>query len=123
MFQGLTKLVAAQSGALLLVGQGAHEQTIDAEGNRIACTFNPRARLWLELGDRAVLAAANLDDDRIAAVEVIAIGESGLPTVQLLACELPAGAVYAMRAPMPRPEGKLRALVRRARLDAMGGAP
>lgn len=115
-----------------LRARGKHIVVVDHEGAHVGHKHNPAARLWAQLDDRLLVAPADLDDDRIAFVEVTRIdAATGDPTVHVVCGELaPAGAVHVMRAPRPKSDrrppvsdlplgDRLRDLVRRARLEAV----
>jgi hypothetical protein len=122
--------------AALKLHRGRHVRVIDDEGNPITDTREPGAMLWLEIGDRAIVAAADLADDAIGCVEVTDIRPDGRLIVQLVGGGvLPLGAVHVMRGqrarrpPRRKASGKtarmpgqsIADLVRRARIAAVGG--
>ena len=119
VFAARLKLGPAVDLAELKLRRGAHRLLTDREGNDVARTFEASARLWLELGDRALVAPADLDDNRIGIVEVFALDQAGDPSVQLITGELAIGDCHVMRAPRPSAQDRLRAVVRRARLRAL----
>jgi hypothetical protein len=121
----------------LKLRSGAHVRTIDSEGNVISDERKPSARLWTNIGDRLLLAPADLVDDRIAVVEVSAMQPDGNPIVHLVCGELAPGPVHVMRGPRPadtrpvvrravvrrpakRPGQAIAELARRIRLEAGG---
>jgi hypothetical protein len=135
VFTGELVLGTAVDVAELELRRGAHVRKIDNEGNSIADTREPGAMLWLEIGDRAIVAAADLDHDSIGCVEVTDIRPDGRLIVQLVGGGvLPLGDVHVMRgqrAPRParrraagqtasRPGEPIAALVRGARIAALG---
>jgi len=122
VFAARLKLGPAVDLAELKLRRGRHVRETDCEGAIIADRHDPLARLWLELGDRALVAPVDLADQRIGIVEVIALDEAGDPSVQLITGELAIGDCHVMRALRPSAQDRLRAVVRRARL-AIEGAP
>lgn len=77
MFAGL---VSCTTGELVIeVLDGAWQREIDREGNVVATSHDPSAKLWANIGDRLILANSDLEIDEIAGVEVLGVeGEQGL---------------------------------------------
>jgi hypothetical protein len=106
-------------GVELRLQPGAHVRTIDAEGNPLADTFEPDRRLRPNIGDRLIVADADLASDAIAAVVIDAIDRAGTPTVRTLCGELPRGAVHVL----PGRKAKAPARPKRRGTLALPGAP
>lgn len=122
VFAARLKLGPAVDLAELNLRRGRFVRETDHEGAIIADRRDPLARLWLELGDRALVAPSDLADNRIGIVEVVSLDANADPSVQLITGELAIGDCHIMRAPRPSAQDRLRAVVRRARL-AIEGAP
>lgn len=62
---------------------------VDTDGNRLEQWRDPRASLFANIGDRLIVAAADLEKDDLAAVEVTGVHRDG----RRLAIEVHLGAV------------------------------
>jgi hypothetical protein len=103
-----------------LHARGKHVIVTDRDGARVGHRHDPAARLWAELGDRLLVAPADLADDRIAIVEVTRLDANANPTVHLVCGELAPGPVHVMRAPQPTSAARRGADIRRALLAKVG---
>ncbi len=116
-------------GLVLHAHQGAHERMVDDEGNPIGDSYNPRARLTVNIGDTAIVSAADLDVDQLALVEVITMHSADRFQVLLLRGTMPpSGRVHVVpakrarpakrtpkRKPLAMPGASIAAMVRRQR--------
>jgi hypothetical protein len=82
----------------LVVGRGAWVVFVDAEGNATDPVWDPKLRLYANIGDTLIVLAA----DDIAAVRITGISQSGFRERFYIEPKQIDGAVLVMRGPAPR---------------------
>lgn len=105
-----------EGGAIgLVIGQwrltirgGAWVRTIDADGNQVGDDVRePAKALWTNIGDHLVISSTTIADDptldAVAAVQVVAVEQSGTPIVRRVAGLVPTGPVWVMPGAKARP--------------------
>jgi hypothetical protein len=93
-------------GVELRLRRGCWTIETDRDGAEVSRTREERRQLGANIGDWLVLVPVDLDDDRMACVEVVAIAQDGTPRVASSRGELAGGPVHVLPARKARAPSK-----------------